>query len=122
MIGLIININYKLNRIEKTFNINNIEEARIELVNYLSNEFNKLNIDFPLDYHDFEYVWCEYNNMDHLDNIFTYNIYDTNDLKWKKIWTEQEIYNDILDKINELDLNNDMYINKYYIDDYENIN
>jgi hypothetical protein len=60
--------------------------------------------------------------MDHLDNIFTYNIYDTKDLKWKKIWTEQEIYNDILDKINELDLNNDMYINKYYIDDYENIN
>ena len=118
MIGLIININYKLNRIEKTFNINNIEEARIELVNYLSNEFNKLNIDFPLDYHDFEYLWYEYNNMDHLDNIFTYNIYDTNDFTWKKIWNEQEIYNDILDKINELDINNDIYINKYCIDDY----
>ena len=39
----------------------------------------------------------------------------------EKLWDSQEIYNDILDKINELDINNNNYDNCYIIDE-ENIN
>ena len=121
MIGLIIYINYKLIRIEKTFSLDNIDDAKKELINYLSNEINKLHIDFPISINDFEYLWFEHNNMEHLENVFSYNIFDTIDFKWKKIWDIQEIYNDILEKINELDIDNNIYDNNYIIDEYGDI-
>ena len=106
MIGLIIYV-YKKNEIlEKTFSISNVDEAKIKLVNYLANEFNILYIDFPLKLSDFEYIWSENHKMENLDTIFNYNLFDSSDNLWKKPWDNDEIYNDILDNIILLEVNN----------------
>jgi hypothetical protein len=86
MFGLIINIVTKNNILEKTFNVNSLEESKIELINFLATEFNKLNIDFPISLDDFEYIWCDYQSMDMRNNIFNYNIFDSFNNKWIKTW------------------------------------
>ena len=113
MIGLVVYISNKRNVSEKTFNINTLEEAKTELINYLALEFIKLNVDFPTNLNEFEYIWFDYYSMDHLDTIFNYNIYH-NDL-WTKPWEQQEIYDDILDKVIDLEINNGK---NYNIDAY----
>jgi hypothetical protein len=114
MIGLVVNIINKTNILEKTFSINNLDDAKNELINYLATEFNKLHIDFPAQLIQFEYIWCEHQSMDHIDNIFYYNLFDGSNGTWHKPWEYEEIYNDILEKIIELEENNNK---NYNIDD-----
>ena len=114
MIGVFIYIINKTNIIEKTFSTIDLDQAKKELINYLALEFNKLYIDFPLDLNEFECIWIEKQSMDNFDNVFNYNIFDSSSGIWKKPWELQEIYNDILDKIIELEQNNNK---NYSIDD-----
>ena len=81
MFGLIISLIYKNNILEKTFALNNLDDIKIELINYLATEFNKLSIDFPLQLIQFENIWCDINSMEQIDNIFYYNIFDSNNSK-----------------------------------------
>ena len=106
MIGLIVYIYNKTFVLEKTFNKNSLEEAKQELSNYLAIEFNKLYIDFPINLIEFKALWCEHYTMEQIDNVFNYNIYDTYDNKWKKPWNYQEIYNDVLYKIINFEIEN----------------
>jgi hypothetical protein len=117
MYGLIVYIYNKSFILENTFSINNLDEAKEELTTYLSQEFNKLHIDFPMNLIEFEALWCEHYSMEQIDNIFNYNIYDSQNNKWIKPWNNEEIYNDTLDKIIHLEINNNKDYNIDYYDD-----
>lgn len=97
-IGLIITINkfkhcFETN--QTTMICETIDEAKNILINHLTKEFSNLNIDYPFDLIDFEYHWLgqQYVNTD----AFTYKLF-IND-KWHEPWELQEIYSDVLDKI-----------------------
>ena len=94
-IGLIVTINkYKNHFASSTSTIvcTTIEEARIELIKYIVAHFSLLNIDFPLDYDDFEFIWFNENYVG--ANAFTYRLYHDNN--WIEPWSHQEIYDDVL--------------------------
>ena len=103
--GLIINLN-KYNTyceiIHKTFICESIEECRNELINFLVSELNVLNIDFPLEFSDFEYIWLKQNYIN--TNIFNYMIFSNN--IWSSPWELDDIYTDVLDKIHDYEIAN----------------
>jgi hypothetical protein len=95
-IGLIVTINkYKNHFASSTSTIvcSTIEEAKLELIKFLVAHFSLLNIDFPMEYNDFEFIW--FNEMYVGTNAFTYRLYHDN--KWSEPWTHQEIYDDVLE-------------------------
>lgn len=103
--ALIVFVNKFVNTFEtkqQTFICSSIEETKDKLINYLSNEFSCMNIDYPLELADFEFYWFgeKYVNT----NSFYYKIF-ANDI-WSEPWDSQEIYNDVLDKMHEIELNN----------------
>lgn len=103
--GLIINLN-KYNSfceiIHKTFIFDTLEDCKNQLINFLINEFKDLNIDFPLELNDFEYIILNQNYIN--TNMFNYMIFYDN--KWITPWELDDIYNEILEKIHELDIKN----------------
>jgi hypothetical protein len=97
-IGLIITINKYKHYFEtnKTQLIcETIDEARDILINNLTKEFSNLNIDYPFDLIDFEHHW--FNQHDVKMDAFNYDLFIKD--KWCKPWELQEIYLDVLDKI-----------------------
>jgi hypothetical protein len=102
-IGLIITIN-KFKRYfetqQTTLVCETIEEAREKLLEYLSKELECLNIDYPLDLTDFEHYWFgqQYINT----NAFYYKLFMEG--SWHEPWDQQEIYSDVLDRIEKNDL------------------
>ena len=104
MLGLIVIINTRIDILENTFEVNTIEEAQKKLVNCLALEFNKLNINFPLELADFECEWFDRNYMK--TNAFYYNIFNSSESKWMKPWTLDDIYELILEEIQILEINN----------------
>ncbi len=118
MLGLIVIINKRIELIEHTFKINTFDEAKEELIKCIALEFNKLDIDFPLELVDFECEWFDRNYM--IANAFSYNIFDSNENKWEKPWELDEIYSAVLEKIQLLEIDkpqinydNDEDYNKY---------
>ena len=99
MFGLIITLKFKDNDLIKKFSLPSLNEIQKELINFLALEFNKLQIDFPLNLNEFESIWFDFYSMNHLDYIFNYNIYDSERSEWITPWELQDIYNDILEKI-----------------------
>ena len=104
------------NILEKNCVINTLEEAHEKIVNYLAEEFNKLIINFPDNYSDFECAWFNYYSMDYIDNIFIYNIFDSTSNTFIKPFENQLLYDDILIKIEEIENKE----NKNYNIDSEN--
>ena len=105
MIGLIITINKYNNCFSHdtvTFNLNTIDDVKDKLISTLVDAFKELNIDFPLELSDFEYIWfdSQYTKLP----IFMYKIY--NNLWLENIWDEQDIYTDVLSKMHELEISN----------------
>jgi hypothetical protein len=93
--GLIIIIN-KYNKhfqsIIKTFQLSSLDEAREKLVEYLAEELNKEEIDFPIELEDLRYKWF---NETYVDcDIFSYKVYDNN---FTEPWESQDIYSDVYD-------------------------
>jgi hypothetical protein len=103
--GLIINLN-KYNSfceiIHKTFICDNLEDCKNQLINFLIDEFKDLNIDFPLELNEFEYIILNQNYIN--TNIFNYMIFY--DDKWITPWELDDIYTELLEKIHELDIKN----------------
>jgi hypothetical protein len=98
--GLIVTINKFNNCFESYQEIytgNSMEDVNNKLINIISTEFNKINIDFPLELSDFEYIWFKQNYVK--CDAFSYKIFY--DGKWSEPWDNQEIYSDVLDKMLE---------------------
>lgn len=101
-IGLIINISKYNNYFETsntTFLCDTIDEAKGKMIEYLVTQMGSLNIDYPMDLHDFEYIWFKQTYVN--TNAFTYFIF--NDTKWHQPWDLQDIYDEFLDKMIEKD-------------------
>ena len=71
------------------------------------------NIDYPNDVDDFvTNYWYNENSMD--NEFFDYNIYYED--KWQKPWTLQELYEIVINIINQVDVQNSIYNDKNYYD------
>ena len=101
-IGLIITINKINESVQTTFICSTLDECYIELIKHISTIFNRLHIDFPINLEDFEYIWFEQNYTK--NNSFEYSIFENN--AWINPWTFEDIYSDVLIKIEELEVSN----------------
>jgi hypothetical protein len=94
--GLIITIN-KFNNyfetIQTTYVFDTIDEAKNKLLTYLGDQFKHLNIDFPIDFIDFEYMWFKEQYIN--TNAFNYKIFNNDE--WTEPWDTQEIYSDVIE-------------------------
>ena len=126
--GLIITINKYIKyfeTIKQTFVCNSLEECKYKMIEFIANQFTFLNIDFPLELNDFEYIWFEQNYTQL--NVFSYTIFTnftktiskgeepfTEDLEKiyysskmdNEPWELQDIYYEVIEKIHELEINN----------------
>jgi hypothetical protein len=99
-IGLFIIINKFTNCFETIYHtttgttMDNIKDI---LISYLAKQFNILDIDFPLELHDFEYIWFKQQHI--ICNAFNYKIFYKNN--WVEPWELEELYTDVLDKMLE---------------------
>jgi len=105
-IGLIVNINKYKHYFETsnaTFVCDTFDNIKEKLINHLVLHFGNLNIDYPMDLTDFEYIWFNQNYVN--TNAFSYFIFSQSDqsAKWSQPWELQEIYDDFLDKMVEKD-------------------
>ncbi len=82
--------------------VDTIDEAHMELINYLVKHLGVLNIDYPLSFEDFEYIW--FNEQYVKSSVFNYKLF-VND-KWVEPWESQEIYSDVLDKMFDEEIKN----------------
>lgn len=101
-IGLVITINKFKQYFEtsqSTLICESIDEAKYKLIDYLAKEFNNLNIDYPFDFSDFEYNWFgqQYVNT----NAFYYTLFI--DGAWHEPWEHQDIYSEVLDKMQTIE-------------------
>jgi hypothetical protein len=125
MIGLIITINgYNKHfySFTNTFLCENLEKSKEQLIKYLANEFNKLDIDFPKDIYEFENIW--FDNQYVKTTIFDYKLFLDN--KWEEPWEYENLYYDILDEIINIESNQSYNFEKLYgepnEDESDNIN
>lgn len=94
------------------FVCSSLEECYNKLIVNIKNKIN-MNIDFPSDLDDFAYLhW--YNNYSMDNEIFDYNVFSNNE--WTKPWTLQELYENILEIIHQVDLQNSIYNDRNYYD------
>jgi len=95
-----------------TFVCNTLEECKNKLIITLKNIINK-QIDYPVDVDDFvTNYWYNDNAMDNI--FFDYQTFIDN--KWSKPWTLQELYEIVINIINQVDIQNSIYNNKNYYD------
>lgn len=92
-----------------------IEIAKQEILKILSTYFKVLNIDYPLEFHEFEFIWFnqQYINV----SAFSYKLFINN--KWEEPWELQELYNDILEIMHDEEIK---LINESVQDDEEDEN
>jgi hypothetical protein len=97
-VGLIVTINKLKNHfssVQTSIVCDNMDEAYIELIKYISAHFASLEIDFPDNIDDFHNIWFKqtYVNMD----VFNYKCFHNN--RWVEPWSHDEIYDDILEAL-----------------------
>jgi hypothetical protein len=112
-IGLIINYTRYITYFDITqdkFICDDLNQAKNFLINYIVSKFLFLNIDFPLDLLDLEYL--VFDNQYINTNIFTYDLFINN--KWEKPWELQEIYNDVLSILQEKENNKNIDFSQLY--------
>ena len=112
-VGLIIIINkfkaYFESKIE-TIECESILDAKKYLLNYLLTQFGKLNIDYPMDLNEFEYLWFggdKYVNS----NAFDYKIFTD---KWEQPFERSDLYSEFLDLMLAYDSENPPDYSKLY--------
>ena len=112
-VGLIIYVN-KYNAcfetIEKIFECTDLDSAKNQLINYLVDQFKNLNIDYPFELVDFEYLW--FGQQFVRCNSFYYKL--CIDSKLSEPWELQDIYTDILDEMLRLEHENPPDFSKLY--------
>ena len=112
-IGLALTINKYNTYFESVsyFTVNeSIENAKKSLVNTLVDHFKHINIDFPLDLIDFEYLWFKQQYVK--TNSFVYKIYSNE--TWSEPWELQDIYDEVLEKLEEYEIKNVPDFSKMY--------
>jgi hypothetical protein len=112
-IGLIITINKFTTYFESnsyTTLHEDINDTRTKLVQTLFENFKYINIDFPNNLVDFEYLWFkqQYVNV----NSFTYKVFSDN--RWSEPWDCDDIYDDVLVKLEEYEIKNAPDFSKMY--------
>ena len=75
----------------------NIDQAKEKIIDYIVKQIQYINIDFPLEFENFEYIWFENNYIN--TNMINYKLFINND--WIEPWDLQELYTDVLDKLQE---------------------
>jgi hypothetical protein len=93
---------------------NNYDDCYNKIVLYIKKKID-ININYPSEFDDFNnLIWFSDSPMCNND-LFDYQIFYEN--KWIKPWTKQDIYNDILDLIEKLDIQNSIFISndEFYI-------
>jgi hypothetical protein len=103
------------NRQTKTFYPTDLENCRDILTNYIVTIINTtINfLDFPSDVYEFENIWFDYNYIN--STFYTYKIDDVE----SEIWDYQEIYDEVLEKLLELEYNFAPNFNDLYHDEEE---
>ena len=95
-----------------TFVCTTLEECKNKLIVNLKNIIYK-QIDYPDDVDDFVTIyWYNDNSMD--NEFFNYQLFIDN--KWSKPWTLQELYDIVINIINQVDIQDAIYNNKNYYD------
>lgn len=95
-----------------TFVCSTLEECKNKLIINLKNTIYK-QIDYPADVDDYVTLyWYADNAMN--NEFFDYQIFVDN--KWSKPWTIQELYEIVINIINQVDIQNSIYNNKNYYD------
>ena len=95
-----------------TFVCNTLEECKNKLIINLKNIINK-QIDYPVDVDDFvTNYWYNDNAMDNI--FFDYQIFIDN--KWSQPWILQELYEIVINIINQVDIQDSIYNDKNYYD------
>jgi hypothetical protein len=85
-----------------TFICDSLEECYNKLIINIKNKISKI-IDYPEDLDNFASLyWYKDYNMD--NEIFDYNIFYENE--WKKPWSNQELYENIINIIHDVDVQN----------------
>lgn len=100
MKGLIVILNYSNKQIMETFSDNNLDNLKIKLIDFLSYEFNKRIIDYPVNYDELSYVWFDGQNY---NDVFLYKVFSDD---WIEPWSYDEIYIDAIDKLIETENKN----------------
>ena len=114
-IGLIITINkfttyFESNTYTYIYENDNINDARNTLVSILVENFKYINIDFPDNLIDFEYEWFKQQYVK--ASSFTYKVFENN--KWSEPWDCDDIYDDVLVKLEEYEIQNAPDFTKIY--------
>ena len=91
-------------------NYDSIEIAKKALIDIIFSHFKNINVDYPHDLIDFEYIWFKEQYVK--TNAFVYQIYDND--KWSEPWESQDIYEDVLEKIQEYENENIPDFSKMY--------
>jgi len=112
--GLIINTCFYKNNQKDTFNytLDTLEECKNKLIITLKIELYEYKFDFTENFEDIEnylrsvYDWQSSNT----NTLIDYYIF--NGTKWLKPWSIQEIYENVVDTINKLDIQKAI-LNKY---------
>lgn len=78
-----------------------MQEAKDELVTYLCEQFKHINIDFPTDLEEFEFLWFHRNAVE--CNAFTYRVFNG---RWEQPWECDDIYCDVVDRMFDQDTKN----------------
>ena len=99
----IVIILYKPNRETKIFTLkgNSLENVLHNIVVCIKKEID-MKIDYPSDIDEFSNLYW-FDTHDNFE-LFSYHIF--NNSMWSSPWTQQEIYENILQLINELDIQN----------------
>jgi hypothetical protein len=111
--GLVITIN-KYSTYFETHTIYNIydslENAKQSLIDIIFSNFKNITIDYPTDLIDFEYQWFKEQYVK--TNVFVYKIYNND--TWSEPWESQDIYEDVLEKIQDYENKNIPDFSKIY--------
>jgi hypothetical protein len=101
----------KYNKYE-TFNFicNDLEECKNKIIVTVKNIIFAT-IDYPLDITEFELLWYSDNYMD--NRVFDYNIFQNNE--WIKPWSDQELYESILELIYTIDVQDSLFNESNFI-------
>jgi CRISPR/Cas system CSM-associated protein Csm3 (group 7 of RAMP superfamily) len=95
-----------------TFICKDLDECHNKLIINIKKCIEK-NVDYPEDLDNYS-VLHHYNENNMDNDIFTYNIFHENE--WITPWTNQDLYEQVIEIIHQVDIQNSIYNDKNYYD------
>ena len=96
-----------------TFSCSSLDECKNKLIINIKDNITSI-IDYPNDLDDYSCLyWYNKNYMD--NNIFDYKIYYENN--WIQPWSLQELYEDVINIIYQVDVQDSIYNDNNYYDE-----